>query len=72
MVEEGTLIFIFFRLTGAEARRPSKLGPLCFVFKRGAIFLGSLVGRGIGGFGFGCCGRLWRREIILVWCAIVL
>lgn len=70
MVEQGALLFIIFRLTRAEARRPSKLGPLFFVLGRGSIFLDSLVGRGIGGFG--CGGRLWWREIILVRCAIVL
>lgn len=70
MVEQGTVLFIFFRLTRTEARRPSKLGPLFFVLGRGSAVLGILVGRGIGGFG--CGGRFWWREIILVGCAIVL
>lgn len=69
MVEEGTLLFIFFRLTGAEARGPSKLRPLHVVLDKGSI-LGSCVEGGICGLGRG--GRFWWREIILVWSAVVL
>jgi len=69
MVEEGTLLFILFRLTRAEARGPTKLRPLFVVLDKGSI-LGDFVEGGIGGFGGR--GRLWWREIILVWSAVVL